>query len=327
MTKRMMSWAESLRLGMGALALLLLAGAGTEARAEVFRDLDLQLAGGYRQDQLDWNIAGTPEGTSPNVLSELEWDDLEIYQVRAKAKVVAGLDNFPYFDTCVKGSLGYGWIVDGENQDSDYLGDNRTLEFSRSNNKTEDDEVIDASLAVGPRFSIWEEKLRVTPLVGWSHHEQNLRITEGVQTVDPFDLFGLGPFPGLDSTYEAEWGGPWAGVDLEIRPLRHLTLTGSAEYHWADYEGKADWNLRSDFAHPTSFKHTADGEGVVFAAAAALNLGERWSVELSYDFQDWQTEHGTDRTFFADGTVGETRLNEVNWESQAVMLGVIYRFF
>jgi hypothetical protein len=334
-----MERAGACRLWACALLTLLLISGGLEARAEVVRNLDFQLGAGYRQDQFDWNIAGTPQGTSPNILSELEWKDLEIYQLRAKGKAVVGLDNFPYFDACVKGSLGYGWIVDGDNQDSDYLGDNRTFEFSRSNNETEDDDVFDAALAIGPRFGFREGMLIVTPLVGYSYHEQNLRITDGVQTVANQALADavlgpgevvlppLGPFPGLNSTYEAEWYGPWLGVDLEIRPSGRLTLTGSVEYHWADYEAEADWNLRSDLAQPTSFKHSADGEGIVLTAAAAWSLGERWSVELSYDFADWETDPGRDQVFLADGTVGGTRLNEVNWESQAIMLGATYRFF
>jgi len=339
MARGMMEGPGASRLWACALLTMLLTSGGMEARAEVLPNLDFQLGAGYRQDQFDWNIAGTPRGTSPNILSELQWEDLEIYQVRAKGKAVVGLDNFPSFDACVKGFLGYGWIVDGDNQDSDFLGDNRTLEFSRSNNKTEDDNVLDAALAIGPRFGFREGMFIVTPLVGYSYHEQNLRITDGVQTLadqplvdsvlGPGELIlpPLGPFPGLDSTYEAEWHGPWVGVDLEIRPSGRLTLTGSAEYHWADYEAKADWNLRSDLAHPTSFKHSADGDGIVLTAAAALSLGERWSMELSYDYADWETDPGRDQVFLSDGTVGETRLNEVNWESQAVMLGVTYRFF
>jgi hypothetical protein len=50
-------------------------------------------------------------------------------------------------------------------------------------------------------------------------------------------------------------------------------------------------------------------------------------VELSYDFADWETDPGRDQVFLSNGTVGATRLNEVNWESQAVMLGTNYRFF
>ena len=35
------------------------------------------MTGGYRKDNLDWNIAGDTTGNHPNILSELTWDDVE----------------------------------------------------------------------------------------------------------------------------------------------------------------------------------------------------------------------------------------------------------
>lgn len=317
--------AATLWTALLAMACVVLAGA--PAQAESIEALSLKFEGGYRVDDLDWNIAGTPAGTDPNVLSELTWEDLEIYQLRASGKLRVGRPDFPYFTTYLRGSLGYGWIVDGEVQDSDYAGDDRTLEFSRSVSDNDDDDVWDLSVGLGFRFPLWEERLAFSPVVGYSYHEQNLNMTDGVQVLDPLDLFGLGPFPGLDSTYETMWRGPWAGVDFEFMPVERLSLTGSFEYHWPDYEAEADWNLRSDLAHPKSFEHEADGEGIVLSVDAVFDLDERWSLNLSGDYQDWETDSGDDRTFFADGSVGVTRLNEVNWESYAVMLGVIYNFF
>ena len=49
-------------------------------------------------------------------------------------------------------------------------------------------------------------------------------------------------------------------------------------------------------------------------------------MKLILDYKDWTTDPGIDRTFFADGTTGETRLNEVNWESYSIMLGLAFYF-
>ncbi|MEJ2724057.1 MAG: hypothetical protein P8175_05315, partial [Deltaproteobacteria bacterium] len=51
-----------------------------------------------------------------------------------------------------------------------------------------------------------------------------------------------------------------------------------------------------------------------------------WSVSLTANYQDWSTDAGLDRLYYADGTVSETRLNEVNWKSYAVLAGITYRF-
>ncbi|MEJ2314994.1 MAG: hypothetical protein P8Y85_09600 [Nitrospirota bacterium] len=122
------------------------------------------LGAGYRTDDFDWNIASDITGTqTPNILSELTWSDLNIFQVEAGVK--AHVER-----VYARGSLDYGWILDGDNQDSDYLGDNRTLEFSRSNNDAGDGNVFDASVGIG--YKIIDNKLMVAPLVGYSYHNQ-----------------------------------------------------------------------------------------------------------------------------------------------------------
>ena len=70
---------------------------------------DLDLSWGYRVDNFDWNIASSASGTTtPNILSELTWDDLEIFQVKADAKIVMG--RLLYF----RGYLDAGAIFEGQ---------------------------------------------------------------------------------------------------------------------------------------------------------------------------------------------------------------------
>ena len=47
----------------------------------------LELSTGYRVDSLDWNIAADFVGSTPNILSELQWNDLESYEVGARAEI------------------------------------------------------------------------------------------------------------------------------------------------------------------------------------------------------------------------------------------------
>ncbi len=303
--------------------------------------LDYTLGSGYRVDDLDWNIAGflTP-ADFVDVLSELSWNDLEIFQLKGEVKTAFGRPDQP-LAIYLRGALDYGWILDGENQDSDFAGNNRTEEFSRSNNNADDGDVFDASFGGGWRVQSPDKKWTVAPLVGFSYHEQNLTLTEGVQTVSVPVVIGdsilvppaPGPFPGLDSSYEAKWYGPWLGVDLSWQPLERFTLVGSFEYHfWVQYEAVARWNLRTQgqlaLDQPRSFEHEADdGEGITLSLAGIYDLNSRFSVHLDLTYLDWQAEDGVDRVFFANGTLGETLLNEVNWESGSVMVGLSYRFF
>jgi outer membrane protein W len=98
------------------------------------------------------------------------------------------------------------------------------------------------------------------------------------------------------------------------------------EYHWADYYGKGDWNLKDNFQHPVSFTHDAQGIGTVISLGAGYILSRDWSLQLRADVENWDTDYGTDRTYFSSGATSDTRLNVVNWESLAIMLGATYRF-
>ena len=279
----------------------------------------LTVTAGLRTDNFDWNISDS-DG-SPNVLSELTWDKLRIYQIKAATRVVM---NGPFY---MRGHFGYGWIWDGSNQDSDYNGDNRTLEYSRSNNLSDNGEVWDASAAVG--YTIDAGAVEVSPLLGYSYHAQYLKITDGYQTICTAPCVGsVGPFAGLNSTYDALWYGPWLGVDLRYKtPNRKLTLYGTFELHLVLYRAEANWNLRSDFQHPVSFEHTGNGEGVLISLGADYKLKGPWSLVANLDADAWRVKDGLDRTFLVAGSaVTGTSLNEVHWDSVAFMSGLKYSY-
>jgi hypothetical protein len=302
-----------------AIAVMTLCFLKTSKAADI--DTLLEMNTGYRLDDLDWNIAGNVDGTNPNIFSELTWSDLEIFQVKAGMRTAV---NHALY---VRASLAYGWILDGENQDSDYGADNRTQEYSRSHNKADDGDVWDAALGLGYQFNLLSDRLRVIPLAGYAYSEQNLRLTDGVQTLSlPPATQPPGPIESLDSSYETQWTGPWLGLDVWFQASQKIMLFGSFEYHWADYEAAADWNLRPDLARPRSFEHDAEASGIVVTLSGEYVLKGPWSLSLTANYQQWSTDAGTDRLYLADGTISDTRLNEVNWESYALLVGITYRF-
>jgi hypothetical protein len=271
------------------------------------------LEAGFRRDNLDWNIAGS--NNSPNVLSELTWRDLNIFQVKGE---LAGSNVDKYY---FRASFDHGWVLSGENQDSDYAGDDRTLEFSRSINGVDGSTVWDLSLGFGKEIPFGAKaQHRLIPLGGLSYHRQSMRMTDGNQVV-PAD----GPFPGLQSSYDATWAGLWFGADTlwDMRESGIVRL--QLEYHWkAWYSAKANWNLRTAFDHPVSFEHEAVGEGLVLGLAwrgTPVRHHWVWGVDLTY--QRWITDSGTDRIYWADCyCYSEGPLNEVNWSSMALSLSL-----
>jgi len=275
----------------------------------------VEFAAGYRIDDLDWNKGVDPAGISgPNILSELTWKNLQIYEVQGRAHAE---NDYGIYG---KAMLGYGWIVHGKNQDSDYNGNDRTQEFSRSNNSANGGYVWDGSIGLGYDFhpaEVWS----FIPLMGASINTQSLAMMDGNQT-----LPAAGPFPGLNSSYTAEWWGPWNGLDVQYAPGR-LRLGASGEYHWGTaYAGRGNWNLRPDLQHPTSFEHHAHGSGYVATGQVGYVLSERWTLRGEGQWQEWTAGPGTDSMYFSDGTSASLTLNRVHWRSVSGSLVVEYGF-
>ncbi len=277
---------------------------------------------GYRTDSLDWNINGGSGG--PNILSELEWKDMDILQFRGE------LSGSNYTGIYFRGQVNYGWVLDGVNRDSDYAGNNRTLEFSRSVNSVDGSKVLDLSGGLGLTFYAGEaEQWRIIPMVGYSYHQQDLRMSNGNQALwdsANADLLGveggpvpLGPFGGLSSSYDAEWYGPWLGADIFLDLPARGTVFMRLEAHRVSYFAQANWNLRSDFAQPVSFEHEANAWGGVWELGwQGAPSSTHWVWGASIVIQSWATGSGIDRIFYADGGVGVATLNEVNWSSSSV---------
>ena len=280
--------------------------------------VDFELYGGYRVDKLDWNIASDLSGSAtPNILSELVWEDLEIYQLGLKSDWRISNRRVPFLGL-ITGAINYGSIFAGTNHDTDYAGDNRTLLFSRSDNAGDDGEVWDLTVAAGPEFLFYGGRIGLSPLLGYSYHEQNLTIKEGFQTFPP-----LGSFSGLDTSYDAVWKGGWLGINLRLAPTGSLALFGRFEWHEAEYLAEANWNLRDDLQHPVSFEHSAEAaEAMVIRGGGELAVSRQVRLGVEVVYQDWQAEDGVDEVYLADGSINRVRLNEVNWESLGVILGL-----
>lgn len=301
---------------------LLLAAVLPGAAAGEAIGYDVSVGADHRLAQLDWNIAGDLTGSNPNVLSELRWYDLDIAQISVALRAEAGR-------VIVELAGDYGDITSGNNEDSDYLADNRQHQFSRSVN-TGAGTVADARLGVGYRFALHDDALHhygdIIPMFGVSLHRQDLRIRDGVQV-----LPSGGAIDGLDSRYGARWRGPWIGVTLQVPATARALLSADFAYHWASYSAEADWNLRDDLAHPLSFRHDSIGSGLAAGFALSYQWTRRWSLMGRLEAQQWRADPGIDTYYLVDPDTGETlaqatRLNAVHWKSRTVGVSVVYRF-
>ncbi|MBV1870272.1 MAG: hypothetical protein KUG76_05130 [Gammaproteobacteria bacterium] len=267
-----------------------------------------------RNANLSWSIASDMSGErAPNVLSELSYRGLQIrgIEIQSYFHFFGGLLDRSFVDL----SVNRGVISDGETRDSDYSGNNKTKEYSRSLSRNTGDYVADYSLAYGYSW-VSDEALSADVLVGYSLHHQFVRKQDAVRVEPESGVTSGSPIKGLNSTYQSEWQGPWLGAVLSWKGEQHkFKLQG--EIHSAFYYAEANWNLRDGFMHPKSFEHNATGLGWVFDLSYAYVLSfakaSKSVVGVSYRAESWLAKDGVDTLYLANGEAVSTRLNEVIW--------------
>jgi outer membrane protease len=288
--------------------------------------LRVELALGLRQDNLIWSI-GIP-GSGPNVLSELDWQRVRL------TTLTAAIEQPLSPQLWMKGWLGAGKVWQGDNRDSDWLEDNRSNEFSRSYQETPGHSAFDAGLEMSWRLHFDAAHTHyLAPQLGYTWSSLFLNLRDGVRVIAPvFDANGdvVGgtpvnePIPGLDSTYEAIWSGPYLGLAGHWQISPTLSLGGGVQRHFTRYRGEGNWNLRSEFSHPASFEHSGDGGGW----RAGIELAWQYDTQLAYvarfDASRFSLQNGVDQTNFSDGSQSSIRLNEVEWDSATLFLGLQY---
>ncbi len=272
------------------------------------------LDSGYRQGEFQWTIAGNNSGSDPNILSDLDWQDLRIVPVGLKAEV----DLWGSWKLRAAGS--YGHVFSGKSRDSDYDGNNRSGEFSRSYADAAGSYTLDASFELGYAFHP-TQRLTLTPWLGVAWHEQFLRMRNGVSVLD--DEGYTGKFGGLDSSYDAKWLGGSLGLEAKYSITDTFRLFLGARGELLQYEARGDWNLRDDSRY---FDHKADGYAITVKAGVEWDLRPTWTLGVAADWTAMRTSAGEDRSHITGGGTDTTRMNGARWQSFGITTGLTFRF-
>lgn len=289
----------------------------------------LKVGFGWRQDQLDWNIAA-PDN-DPNILSELEWKDIRMWQISGKFA-----SSF-LCDWYLKLRGDYAKVYDGKNIDSDYAGNNRTQLFLRSENNASKGEAFDFSIGIGYPLNYWGDTFCIIPLIGYAHYEQHFTLHDGFQTVNLINGL-VGPFPGLDSHYHSRWMSAWFGLDLSIPfACDDGLLFATGEIYTSSFKGSGRWNLRRDLVG--DFEHNCNGWGFLLLGGGEYRIWNNLFLGAQITYIWMKATNGTDTTQFVvpitdpfDNIIGEqvvegkTRLNSVRWQSLRIEATLCYEF-
>jgi hypothetical protein len=283
-------------------------------------DFEFNLSNGYRLGGLHWSIASP--GGDPNIRSELTWSKLEILQIEGEGKI--NIERFT-----IRAVLGFGLILAGDARDSDYDSDNRTDEWSRSYSDATGGYILHALTGLGYRYEFRAAPITLLPMIGVALHRQAMVMSDGVQVVSVSPHLPpaepVGPIAGLDSSYAANWLNIWIGLDAAYRVANRVNIGASVSFHPSLYYALADWNLRTDLAHPVSFVHRAFGLGLCGELSVGVKMSRHFLLEGRCGLDYWFGGPGVDETYSAAGYSVETQLNEVVWNSAQFYIGTVLR--
>lgn len=174
-------------------------------------------------------------------------------------------------------------------------------------------------------------------ILGILHYEDNLTLRNGVQTNSALFEGGympLGPFPGLNSTFDFSWNMLRMGVLNRTHMTKRASfLTQIAVYPYVDFRGEGYWNLRAgtgpdDFRvqSPNFIQKSTKGHGFDGSLELSYAIAENAELSAGYRYFYLRAEDGTDRVYFADGSVSAATLDWVTVTRQGVYAEVVFKF-
>ena len=271
--------------------------AGLNVRAQ---RLWVGVSTGVERQDFHWSIAGNSAGQDPNVYSELKWRG-----VSGPAGQIA-MEWRPAGRWRVLAAATRVFTEAGTMTDTDYGLDNRHDPIYSQQLAAHAGHSSSAEVAVGYvlRSGRWE----ITPYAGYGIHEQYFPVTD--------------PAEDLNSSYAAKWLGPLVKADGAWQLSDRWRVVADVSYHQDRYHATANWNLIPEFAHPVSFRHTADGYGIEEDAGLRYRICKRVGVSVRGGYFNWETGTGIDQLYLSAGGSDQTQLNGVVRHGWRAGLGV-----
>lgn len=265
--------------------------------------LHLEIGTLYNKSSFDWSIAGNLEGKSPNVLSELKFNNITSLGTYIKGEY--------YLRKTLVISVHFNKnkTINGQGTDTDYKDDNR-------NNPTFEKKFISnkgnfTALKAGIGFPIrLSTKIMITPTILYYLTKQQFYILNN-------------EMPDLKSTYQTEMGGAEISIKTKASLNKALHTTVILSYHIVNYNAEADWNLIDVFKHPLSFSQNSKGSGYNIDIAFALKLNKTFYATAAGDFNLTNISKGIDTSYLITGKEISTQFNGATNSMYGLRLGII----
>lgn len=259
-----------------------------------------------------FNISGTEEGTNPNILSEVKWNNNSSRNIGTNVNLMFKKFRF-------RSSIIYLNTIKGDVSDIDYAEDNRTAIFSENYFSNHKGDGTTFQLSLG--YSLFKQKRFSIDLYASFQHNTYTHYLLNKKHLSPEDWEYLS---GLDSYYKYKH----PNIGGALYSTYHLSTNFSLSINFTTYKmfyyAYGNWNLREDFAHPKSYEHR--GKGIAFSPTAhmAYLMTNKLSFELSYWLLTQQLTNGKDELHLTTGEKLVTRLNQVQYNRHSLFFGIKY---
>ena len=299
------------------------------------------IQGWLSQADAKWQISfpyRTQAGQTGRIESELTYEKID----SPMTFLTGGMGIGPFFS--FDGLIGSGSIRGGRSTDTDRFVQNGGggLEFSQSASDVDGDVTLgeinfyyNNHRLTGRRSSPWGA------VFGYSHYQDELRVTNGVQIVSVnFDGTSFpppGPFPPtqvLNSTFNFYWNAIKLGILPQFEVTNRLTVSGMfAVYPFVSYRGEGYWNLRtgnnpSDFRSqsPNFIQESTTGHGYEATLGLRYHASEVIELSAGYRYFYLYASNGIDTVYFADGSSAQSNLDWATVTRHGMYAELMYRF-
>lgn len=299
---------------------------------------------GYRRDNISWS-ARVP-ASHPSFKTTSRFKDLDIFQVGIHARTGIGCNFY------ARAAAHWGWLFDGDFEQrtttfvhaSDFsLNCSNDLErFASEKNLVDDKYVIDVGAAIGYPFSFCCGSVTLAPVIGYAFNEQNIWV-DGNKHGHGFGNncgSGYGCGNGGECCRDKSilrWYGPFIGLDFAYSPYGECwSLFAELEYHYAHFKNKRHDNFGFDLLDNFN-KTIRRAHGWVIAAGADYDMGNCWTLGLSFKFQDWKASKSHRHDGFSgdfaylfsssdEGCCSNRFRTHAKWHSGSINVALGYQF-
>jgi hypothetical protein len=272
---------------------------------------NLELSGGYRHDNFEWNFAGGRR--SPDELWRMKFSKIQSWEVSGNYNYTT-CNNY-YFRI----SGNYAQIESGHAQATGYAADRRHFHFSTIKGKANKGHANDIAGCLGYTFTSDERRFIGTPVLGWSWKYQYFRMHDAQQILNkPRELLRvmkhvdlhsiprqgrIGDIHDLKVEYDPRWFGPFLGFDWMAMIEPCIIAYGKVEWHFTQLRANGKWDLKHRYL--LNFNDHSNGHGIVVSLGGNYKLGNGWFIGVNGEYRNFQTGKGTHRTTkFEDNSIG-----------------------